>query len=141
MEICYYRYEILQCSHTDKLIWKCMLQEESPIFFVTIEDSYDIIKTVHTATGHGGWYRIIRELGKKFAYVFTGSVAMLKSYCLACQEKTWHKRNKGAVSDRFCPTNSLQRSQADLIKFSSTDDGQYKWIMVYQYHLTKFVVL
>ena len=34
-----------------------------------IEETFDVIKRAHIATGHGGRDRMVKELGKKYANV------------------------------------------------------------------------
>ena len=42
-----------------------------PLYYVTIEDTFDIIKRAHRFTGHGGRDRMIKELQKKYANITT----------------------------------------------------------------------
>ncbi|XP_070208806.1 KRAB-A domain-containing protein 2-like [Littorina saxatilis] len=135
------RYEVLQCGPNDKLIRKRSSPDEAPIFFVTLEDTYDTIKTAHIATGHGGRDRMLKELEKKFANIQRDSVELFKSYCLVCQEKQKRQKTKGVVVRPILTEEFNSRSQVDLVDYQSMEDGGYKWIMVYQDHLTKFVVL
>ncbi|XP_037787473.1 KRAB-A domain-containing protein 2-like [Penaeus monodon] len=107
-----HRYEVLLCGDIEKSIKKCKSVDESPVYYVTIEDSYDIIKRAHIATGHRGRDR----MGAKYANITKEALELFMSYCITCQEK--RKRNK--------------------IAGLST---QFKWIMVYQCHLTKVVIL
>ncbi|GFR57889.1 KRAB-A domain-containing protein 2 [Elysia marginata] len=135
------RYEILQCGHVDKLIKRRKSPTESPIYFVTLEDTYDVTKSAHLATGHGGRDRMIKELEKKFANVHRESIEIFTFFCKVCQEKTKRQKTKGVVFRPILSNEFSSRGQVDLIDFQSMGDGQYKWIMVYQDHLTKFVVL
>ena len=48
------KYEILQCGDVEKLIKKRESPEERPVYYVSIEDTYEIIKKAHISTGHGG---------------------------------------------------------------------------------------
>ena len=82
------RYEILRCGHMDKLIKKRKSPAETPIYYVTIEDTFDVIRTAHLATGHGGRNRVLKELEQKFANVHRESVELFKCFCKVCQEKT-----------------------------------------------------
>ena len=125
----------------DKLIKRRKSPTESPIYFVTLEETYDVIKSAHLATGHGGRDRMIKELEKKFANVHRESIELFKSFCKVCQEKTKRQKTKGVVVRPILSNEFSSRGQVDLIDFQSMGDGQYKWITVYQDHLTKFVVL
>ena len=81
------RYEVLQCGDVEKLIKKRKSPEDRPVYFATIEDTYDIITKAHIATGHGGRDRMLKHLGQKYANITTYAVELFKSYCLVCQEK------------------------------------------------------
>jgi hypothetical protein len=54
---------------------------------VHIEETFDVIKRAHIATGHGGRDRMLKELGKKYANVTRDSIELLKSMCIECQRK------------------------------------------------------
>ena len=88
----------------DKLIKRRKSPTESPVYFVTLEETYDVIKTAHLATGHGGRDRMIKELEKKFANVHRESIELFKSFCMVCQEKTKRQKNKRCC----CPTYSFK---------------------------------
>ena len=60
---CIRRYEILQCGNLEKLIKKRKNPEESPMYYLSIEDTYDVIRR-HLSTGHGGRDRMLREVQK-----------------------------------------------------------------------------
>ena len=80
----------------------------------------------------GGRDRMVKDLGKKYANVTRDSIELFKSMCLDCQRK----RVRPILSKEFSA-----RGQVDLIDMQSLPHGSFKWIMVYQTHLTKFVVI
>ena len=47
------RYEILRCCDVEKLIYKHMNLTEEPVYFVNIDDTYDIGKHANISTGQG----------------------------------------------------------------------------------------
>ena len=55
---------ILQCGDLEKLIKKRKNPEESPMNYLSIEDTYEVIRRAHLSTGHGGRYRMLREIQK-----------------------------------------------------------------------------
>ena len=59
------KYEALQCGDVEKLTEKRWSTTEQPLYYVTIEDTYDIIKKTHISTGHGGRDRMLKYLGAK----------------------------------------------------------------------------
>ena len=48
------KYEVLKCGDVEKLIRKKKSPEDHPVYYATIEDTYDIISKAHIATGHRG---------------------------------------------------------------------------------------
>ncbi|XP_049886470.1 KRAB-A domain-containing protein 2-like [Pectinophora gossypiella] len=60
--------------------------------------------------------------------------------CDVCQQKKT-KKKRGLVSKPILHTEMNSRCQVDLIDFQTQPDEQFKFIMVYQDHLTKFVLL
>ena len=135
------KYEILVCGDVDKLIKKRTSPEDHPVYYATIENTYDIIYRTHIDTGHGGRDRMLKHLGKKYANITTDAVELFKSYCLVCQEKRKRPKTKGVVVKPNLSSEFNSRGQVDLIDMQSSQQGQIKWIMVYQCHLTKFVIL
>lgn len=135
------KFEILLCGDVEKLIKKRENSTEPPLFYVTIEDTFDIINRAHLSTGHGGRDRMLKELQKKYANITTKSVELLKTLCKECQKKTKRPMTKGIVVRPILTKDFASRGQVDLIDMQSMEHLNYKWIMVYQDHLTKFCVL
>ena len=135
------RFEILQCGDIEKLIRKRQDPEESPVYYVSIEDTFDVIKRTHIATGHGGRDRMMKELNKKYANITRDAVELYKSYCQECQKKRKRPMTKGVVVRPILSKEFSSRGQVDLIDMQSMGKNSFKWILVYQDHLTKFVIL
>ncbi|KAK6175268.1 hypothetical protein SNE40_013765 [Patella caerulea] len=77
------KYEVLECGDVTKLIRKGDGSEE-PVYFASIEHSFDIIQKTHIATGHGGRDKIMKELSKKYANITQEAVTIFKSSCVPC---------------------------------------------------------
>lgn len=60
--------------------------------------------------------------------------------CSVCHQKKT-KKKRGLVSKPILHSEMNSRCQVDLIDFQTQPDGNFKFIMVYQDHLTKFVLL
>ena len=60
------KYEVLECGYVNKLIRK-REDNEDIFYFVSIEETFDVIKHAHIATGHGGRDKMIKETNKKYA--------------------------------------------------------------------------
>lgn len=134
------KYEVLKCGDVFKLIRRRNANED-PIYFTTLEDTFDIIKRAHIATGHGGRDKMVKELTKKYANITHDAISIYKSLCIECQRKRKRPTTKGTVVRPILTKNFGSRSQVDLVDMQAMKQGNYKWIMVYQDHLTKFCVL
>ena len=135
------KYDVLTCGDVEKLIKKKKSPEDHPVYYATIEDTYDIISKAHIATGHGGRDRMLKHLNQKYANITTEAVELFKSYCIVCQEKRKRPKTTGVVVKPILSREFNSRGQVDLIDMQSAPQGRFKWIMVYQCHLTKFVIL
>jgi len=135
------RYEILECGDVQKLIKKRQTSDELPVYYASIEDTFDIIKKAHVSTGHGGRDRMMKELSLKYANILRDDVELFKSLCQECQKKRKRPMTKGVVVKPILTTEFASRGQIDLIDMQSMNHNTFKWIMVYQDHLTKFCIL
>ena len=87
----------MQCGDVEKLIKKRISQDEEPIYYASIEDTYDIVKRAHIATGHGGRDRMAKEVNKRYANITRDALELFKSYCQECQKKRKRPRTQGVV--------------------------------------------
>jgi len=93
----FFRYEIMQCGDVEKLIKRRQDPDESPVYYVSIEDTFELIKRVHLATGHGGRDRMTKEINKKYANITREALELFKSICEESQKKRKRPRTKGVV--------------------------------------------
>ncbi|XP_076059500.1 uncharacterized protein LOC143036138 [Oratosquilla oratoria] len=91
------KYEVLQCGPTEKLIKRRSTRQESPLYYVSIEETFDVVKSAHISTGHGGRDRMLKELQKKYANIPTKAVELFKSLCQECHKKRKRPMTKGVV--------------------------------------------
>ena len=75
------RYQILQYVDIEKFIKKRKTEQEEPLYYVCIVDTYDVIQRAHVATGHGGRDRIMKHLGTKYSNITREAVELFKSLC------------------------------------------------------------
>ncbi|XP_041372812.1 KRAB-A domain-containing protein 2-like [Gigantopelta aegis] len=135
------KFEILQCGDVEKLIKKCVNPRGNPVYYVSIEETYDVVSRAHIATGHGDRDRMTKEINKKYANITRDVLNLFKSYCHECQKKRKRPRIKGVVVRPIITNEFAYRAQIDLIDMQSMAQKSFKWICVYQDHLTKFVIL
>ena len=135
------KFEILQYGDVEKLTRKRLTEEDTHLYYVSIEDTFDIIKRAHISTSHGERDRMVKELSKQYVNVTREAVELSKSLCVVCQWKRKRPTTKGVVVQPILTKEFSSRNQVDLIDMQSLPSGKFKWIMVYQDHLTKFCIL
>jgi len=84
---------------------------------------------------------MIKELQRKYANITTKALELFKSLCEECQKKRKRPVTKGVVVRPILSKEFASRGQVDLIDMQSMPHSNFKWIMVYQDHLTKFCIL
>lgn len=102
---------------------------------------FDIIKRAHIACGHGGRDKMEKILSAKYANITRNVIMLFNSLCMECLKKKGRPCTKGVVVKPILSKDYGSRGQVDLLDMQSMTSGNYKWIMVYQDHLTKFCVL
>lgn len=89
--------------------------------------------------GHGGRDKMVYEAKKK--YSIPKPIAMIfVSLCIECQ-KNKPQQKKGLVVKPIIPKDFNSRGQVDLVDLQSIPDGEFKWLMDYQDHATKFTCI
>ncbi|XP_057320671.1 KRAB-A domain-containing protein 2-like [Microplitis mediator] len=132
------KYDVMRVTNQSFLIKKHV---DAAIieFVVPYEELFDKIYDFHVnKTGHGGRCKIESAFADKFQ-IPRPPIEIFLSGCKSCNEKRNLPKKlvvKPILSSDFC-----ERGQIDLIDFQSLQDGDYKWILNYQDHSTKFVIL
>ncbi|XP_068226108.1 KRAB-A domain-containing protein 2-like [Palaemon carinicauda] len=134
------RYEVLQCGGVEKLIKKRKAETQEFVYFVHVEDMFETIKRAHIATGHGGRDKMVKEVSK-YANITRDTSELFKSLCVQCQKKGKRCATNGVTVKPILSKDYGSRSQVDFVDMQSCAKGKYKWIMVYQDHLTKYCIL
>ncbi|CAI6360566.1 unnamed protein product [Macrosiphum euphorbiae] len=109
-------------------------------YYVFNEELFNIIHDTHLTIGHGGRNRMEYELNKKYKNITRESIMLYLNLCISCQKKG-STAKKGLVVKPIISNELNSRCQIDLIDMQAQPDGNYKFILVYQDHLTKFVLL
>ncbi|XP_003381040.1 KRAB-A domain-containing protein 2, partial [Trichinella spiralis] len=102
---------------------------------------FDVINDVHQKIGHGGEKKTFREAQNKWANVTQEACHLLFTFCEECHKKRARKLPKSLVVKPLVSTNLMSRAQVDLINFQTMPDGDFKYIMTYFNHFTKFCIL
>jgi hypothetical protein len=133
-------YDILVVQNKEKLIVPIKEATSDIIYYVVDEEIFDILQSIHVSIGQGGRDRMLRETRKKYKNITQNEVKLFLELCQPCQQKLKGPK-KGIVVKPLLFKEMNSRCQVDLIDFQSHPDGEHKFIMVYQDHLTKFVLL
>lgn len=107
-------------------------------YIVPVEHMFDKLLELHLATGHGCRDRMEREVNNKYAFITRKAIEIFLGLCETCQLKR-KQAKKGLVVKPIVSKEFNSRCQVDLVDMQSQPDGDKKYIMVYQDHLTKFV--
>jgi hypothetical protein len=102
---------------------------------------YSIVLRAHLNTGHGERDKMLKEVNKKYANVTRNVLNLFKEMCEECQLKKRKNASKGLVVKLLLIKDFNSRGQVDLVDMQSMRDGDFKFILHYQDHLTKFAVL
>lgn len=134
------RYDIVKFGTVQKLIVPVKNDREPIKYYCYLEETYDIIHETHISIGHGGRNRMMKELKPKYKNITKEFVALYLSLCEPCQKKLSVPKKELVVK----PIKSSEfnfRCQVDLIDMQTQADNDFKFIMIYQDYLTKFVIL
>lgn len=131
-------YDVMTISDQSHLIKKHESEDEIE-FVVAYEDLYDKLYDYHiNKTGHGGRVKMEVALRNKLS-IPRPAIECFIQCCKSCNEK---KQGKHKIVVRPIVSKDFnERGQVDLIDFQSLPDKQYKWILNYQDHATKFLFL
>lgn len=134
------RYDILTIGGEEKLIAPIKEENGEIKYYVCYDDLFNILEETHLAIGHGGRTRMLKECSRKYKNITVEAIMTYLKLCQPCQKKQ-KTLKKGIVIKPILHSEMNSRCQVDLIDLQTNPDGNYKFILVYQDHLTKFVIL
>ena len=135
------RYQVITLGGQDFLIKK-MLKEDDPIlYFVANEHLFEKIEKIHIQQGHGGVNKTLQHVKKQYHNITQDAVKLYIEFCETCQKNRSRAKSKSVVVKPIRSSHFNSRCQVDLIDMQSLADGEYRWILNYQDHFTKFVQL
>lgn len=106
---------------------------------VPFEEYFSKLLEAHIQTGHGGRDTMLFYIKKKWRISRIACEIFIQC-CSTCNRKRTTIR-KGVVVKPITSKEFNSRGQVDLIDFQSNPDGEYKWLLNYQDHATKFLYL
>ena len=100
---------------------------------------YDHLLKIHLSIGHGLRDAMVKHTG----HLYNVPVSVITAFCDSCLFCKGKRRGvvKGLVVKPILSKDYGSRSQLDLIDMQSQPDGDYKFILNYQDHLTKYLLL
>ncbi|XP_045511256.1 KRAB-A domain-containing protein 2-like [Colias croceus] len=134
------RYDVVKIGASEKLIIPVKNEGDPIIYYAHLDETFQIIHDCHISIGHGGRVRMMKELKLRYKNVTAELVTVYLNLCESCQKKKSLPK-KGLVVKPIISNELNSRCQVDLVDMQSQSDGEFKFIMVYQDHLTKFVQL
>ena len=110
------------------------------LLYLSQSQIFDAIREEHLVTGHGARDIMHQKTKLKYANITKDQLQLFADLCEECQLKK-KKVRKSLVVKPIVSRHFNHRCQCDLIDMQSEPDGDYRFILNYQDHLTKFVCL
>lgn len=129
------RYDIKNVKGREYLI-----HPSTQNLYVCNDEIFKIIHSTHLSLDHPGREGMNKELNRKYQNITVEQISVYLKMCETCQLKAKVPK-KGLVVKPMVFDELNSRCQIDLIDLQTNSDGDYKFIFVYQDHLTKFIQL
>ena len=108
---------------------------------VHLEELFKKISWCWEQVGFGGWKPLHTKIKEQGYYINVDLVQLFLAQCPTHQARLNKQTQKSLVTNPILSENFSNRGQVDLIDMRANADGEYKWILNYQDHFTKWVVL
>ena len=116
---------------------------------LSIEEMYDTILRVHIEHNHVRRDGLHKRLSEEYHGVTEKACVLFLANCEECHLRKAKKSVKSLVVKPISSTRFLSRCQVDLIDFRDMSETHnmadcgipYKWLLVYQDHFTKYLLL
>ncbi|XP_063287869.1 SCAN domain-containing protein 3-like [Pelobates fuscus] len=134
------RYDILLLDGEEKLIEALKGEGATIRYFLYKEELFDILHDTHLRIGHGGRTRMEKELQGHYTNITKEVIMTYLTLCKQCQQKHSVQRRSLATNPKIS-SELHSRCQVDVIDMQSNPDSEYKFILNYEDHSTKFILL
>ena len=137
------RYSVKD-SQPYKYLYEVVANSQILLRVVAKESLFDLLENIHTEGGkHLGRDRLFAVLKQKYSGFSKDLIQVSLNSCNECQLQKCKKQLKSTVTKPIRSSNFASRVQIDLIDFQNTPEinRPCNFLMVYQDHLTKFVIL
>ena len=131
-------------SKFSQVLYEAVANSEKYLEVVSKDKLFDLFVTVHTEGGkHLGRDRLSTVLKQNYCGFSKEVIQVFLNSCSECQLQRCKKQLKSTVTKPIRTSEFASRGQVDLIDLQNTSEVNrpYNFLMVYQDHLTKFVVL
>jgi uncharacterized protein YqgV (UPF0045/DUF77 family) len=81
------RYDILNIGGEEKLTVPLSAEKTEILYYVTLDEMFNVIHEAHIAVGQGGRTRMIKELNRQYKNVTVESIVTYLKLCESCQKK------------------------------------------------------
>ena len=115
-------YNVVMSKSSSKSA-ECLMNDQ--LYYVSIEETFDVIKRAHIATGHDGRDRMVKHLAEKYASITKDALKLFKSYCEVCQEKIKRPVATGVVVRPIKSNEFNSRGQVELVDMQSKPCHSY----------------
>ena len=117
-----------------------LFNPKSGLLYIAHSQLFDAIREQHLTTGHGARDIMHQKTRLKYANITKDQLQLFADLCEECQLKK-KKVRKSVVVKPIVSRYFNHRCQCDLIDMQSEPDGDFRFILNYQDHLTKFLCL
>ena len=111
------------------------------LIVVPFENLFDKINWCWEQTGYGGWNSLHTKIREQGYFINIELIKIFLSQSPAHQGRIMKKSQKSLVTKPILSDEFGARGQVDLVDMRSNPDGEYNWILNYQDHFTKWIVL
>lgn len=125
-------YGIIKINNKERLIKPI---KDKILYYVTIDELFDILHSTHTTMGHCRSPKMKSELKSKYCNITVETILLYLNLCTYCQEKS-HISSTDLVSKPI-----LHSAHINLIDMQSQEIYGLRFILKYQDYSTKFVSL
>jgi len=134
-----FRFDVILVRDKHKLIVP-MKNKNVVLYYVSDGKLYNLLKLTHISIGHGGRDQMIKELSKKYKNISRSNICTFYK-CVKHARKNKKTIKKATMIKPIICSEFNSRCQVDLIEFQLFSNEKFKYIMIYQDYLTKFIVL
>ena len=144
------KYDIVVVDGKEKLISPKYSDDgkgmsEGLRFFVHNGEIYDILKEAHLETSHGGIHKMRHVVNLKYKNITRLVIALFLKHCRICNKRKYNfKKNQEKIQRKIeliIKNEIFYLATVNIIDMKSRSDDEFKYILVFQEHLTKFVIL